>query len=334
MLETKLICIEGIPGSGKSSTAQFLSRMLDELGCPNKWWYEEELGHPVYVYSDSDSVQQVVNDLTGGKYRDVIVKALNRWKQFAEYVASSDETIIIDGCLFGYLTWSLFPNNVAEAEITTYVREVEMIIKELNPCLIYFYQDDLNAALSKIMKRRGSDTEKFMIDGITQSHYGKTHGLTGFGGVVAYWQQYRKIIDNLYELLQVQKIAIENHEGHWPTYYHQITEFIGIEAAEQVPDSGPNLHNYAGAYSYTDQNGNVQICTVQWESGKLIVDGLPHVWKRTELLPIQGAFDVASLPLRIRFLSGSEDNNLELHLSGPALLNGTADCIATRISSG
>jgi thymidylate kinase len=102
LLNTKLICTEGIPGSGKSSSAQFLSRTLDQLGHRNKWWYEEVVGHPVYVYSDTASAIQIVNDLSNGNYRHVIVKALNRWEQFAEYVDSSDEVIIIDGCLLGF----------------------------------------------------------------------------------------------------------------------------------------------------------------------------------------------------------------------------------------
>jgi thymidylate kinase len=332
LLITKLICVEGIPGSGKSSTAQFLSRMFDKLGYPNKWWYEEEVGHPVYVYSDIASAIQIVNDLSNGNYRDVIVKAINRWEQFAEYVDSSDEVIIIDGCLLGYLTWSLFPNNVAEVEITAYLKAVEVIIKRLNPCLIYFYQDDVDAALRKVIKRRGNESVKFMIERASESPYGKTHDLIGFDGVVTYWKRYRKVMDHLYDQLQISKLKIENHLGDWPTYYRQIKKFIGIESASEIVESAPDLHLYAGSYSYTDENYHEYICTVRWVSGKLIVDGLPQVWTKTGLLPnLGGAFDVASLPFKIRFLLNPVDNKMQLHSSGPVLLDGKADCIATKI---
>jgi thymidylate kinase len=332
LLKTKLICTEGIPGSGKSSTAQYLSRMLDQLGHPNKWWYEEVVGHPVYVYNDAASAIQIVNDLSNGNYRDVIVKALNRWEQFAEYVDSSDEVILIDGCLLGYLTWSLFPNNVAEAEIVTYLKAVEVIIKKLNPCLIYFYQDDLDAALRKIINRRGNESEKFMIERVSESLYGKTHDLIGFDGVVTYWKQYRKVMDHLYDQLQISKLKIENLLDDWPTYYDQIKKFIGIVPTSELDESTPDLHLNVGNYSYTDKIYHEHICTVQWESGKLFVDGLPQVWTNTELLPnLGGIFDVASLPFKIRFLLNPVDSKMQLHLFGPALLDGNVKCIATKI---
>ncbi|UVI28495.1 AAA family ATPase [Paenibacillus spongiae] len=335
-MKTKLICIEGIPGSGKSSTAQYISRKLGELGYKHKWWYEEELGHPVYVYTDAASAMQTVTDLTGGNYRDVIRRALERWERFAELAAESDEIIIVDGCLLGYLTWSLFPNNVPEAEITDYVMEVERIIRILNPCLIYFYQDDLRAAMSKIIARRGSGAEKHMLERVSQSQYGISRGLAGFEGMVAYWQNYRVIMDRLYDLLQLPKLRIENHMGDWPAYYRRIHAFLGIEAGEDACDSMADLEKYAGSYSYTDSAGCDQVCSVQWEAGKLIVDGLPQVWTRTALLPNKNAidFDVASLPFKIRFLLNPVYAHMQLHMTGPALLDGSGDCMAARINTG
>ncbi|MBO0992026.1 hypothetical protein [Bacillus sp. SD088] len=49
METTKLIMVEGIPGSGKSTTAQSISKSLDRMGFKHKWWYEEEQGHPAWV---------------------------------------------------------------------------------------------------------------------------------------------------------------------------------------------------------------------------------------------------------------------------------------------
>jgi hypothetical protein len=71
--------------------------------------------------------------------------------------------------------------------------------------------DDLEAALRKIIKRRGSYTEIFMIKNSSESLYGKTHELIGFDGLVEYWKQYRKVMDHLYDQLQISKLKIENH---------------------------------------------------------------------------------------------------------------------------
>ena len=46
-METQLILVEGCPGSGKSSTAQFLCRQLQRAGQECRWYHEEERPHPV-----------------------------------------------------------------------------------------------------------------------------------------------------------------------------------------------------------------------------------------------------------------------------------------------
>jgi hypothetical protein len=48
-------------------------------------------------------------------------------------------------------------------------------------------------------------------------------------------------------------------------------------------ESASGLHLNAGSYTYTDENNNEQICRVLWDSGKLIVDGLPQGMEKNRL---------------------------------------------------
>ena len=43
----ELIFVEGVPGSGKSTTAQFIARRLARSGRPARWFYEEQAPNPV-----------------------------------------------------------------------------------------------------------------------------------------------------------------------------------------------------------------------------------------------------------------------------------------------
>lgn len=318
MKNTKLIMIEGIPGLGKSTTAQFLSHLLHREGHGHKWWYEEELGHPVYVYDDVESMQNIIDDLHNGNYRSVIERALKKWRKFAASVQSSTEIIVVDSCLFGYLTWSLFPISVPRQEILTYVKDVERIIKPLNPNLIYFYQTDIGGALNKICTRRGGDTEKNFIQAATQSPYGISRGLEGFEGMVAYWEDYRRMTDEAFQSMTCPKIAIDNSEGNWPAYKLKLSEFLGIEPSDENPTNEQDLEHYVGTF-LAEREGGMD-CTFQIESGNLIADGLPQVWPRTRLIPLSAnVFAVQSLPFQVRF---TEDDCTRVELTGPALLSG------------
>ena len=46
MNHSRLILVEGIPGSGKTSTATFIQKWLDERGFPNCLYLEGDLDHP------------------------------------------------------------------------------------------------------------------------------------------------------------------------------------------------------------------------------------------------------------------------------------------------
>jgi hypothetical protein len=53
-------------------------------------------------------MQQVLDNLAAGNYRQVITAALAKWRQLSQALQTSDTVVILDSCLFGYLTWTLF----------------------------------------------------------------------------------------------------------------------------------------------------------------------------------------------------------------------------------
>src|SRR5262245_7497728 len=111
-----LVLVEGIPGSGKSSTSQWLAGRLG-----GRWWYEEEAGHPIYVFDDAASLRRTVDDLAAGRHRSVVEAALAKWSAFAP---RQRRPLVLDGCLFGYLTWSLFWADAPDDEVADYVSAV------------------------------------------------------------------------------------------------------------------------------------------------------------------------------------------------------------------
>lgn len=263
----------------------------------------------------------------------MIAAALDRWRAFVATHASSDQIIVLDGCLFGYLTWTLFPFAVPPDEIHAYLAEVREIIADLNPTLIYLYQHDVAMALRTICDRRGGETEQRLIRNATESPYGQRHGLHGFAGMVAFWQTYRLLTDAAVAAAQMPALAIENATGDWPDYQRQVLAFLDVRPASEPAMTPAQLFPLVGTYQGTCEDGEVT-CQVWLEGEQLIVDGLPHGWPRTRLIPREtAAFEIESLPFTVRFVAGADGTAERLIASGPPLLFGHVDCSLARVKS-
>jgi thymidylate kinase len=331
MLNTKLILIEGIPGSGKSTLAQFIERTLTRQGIACQWWYEEEKGHPLYVFHDLASLQETVQALHDGWYREVVEAALEKWKLFVERLQSLETVGILDGCLFGYLTWSLFPLDIPVAEIQGYLARVEQIIRPLQPCVIYLYQQDVARALAKICQRRGGATESRFIAQAVESAYGKRMGLQGFAGIVTYWQDFRALVEETLAQLAVSKLSIENSAGDWDAYERAVLEFLQITIEKDVIIFPSHLTRFTGTY-FCEEDGNQQTCQVLFEDACLVVDGIAQVWPKTRLIPYtDNMFAVESLPFLVTFEEDAEGIVTVLKITGPELLAGKVERLFVRM---
>jgi hypothetical protein len=323
MLNTKLILIEGLPGSGKSTTAQFISHCLTKSGIDNRWWYEEEKGHPVYVFDSDESMAETIDDLSQGRYEKVIEKALLSWEHFSKELQSSDTIILVDSCYFGYLTWSLFPMDVSNEIISKYILEVERIISPCNPCLIYFNQNDIYTSLKQICEKRGGNTAERFITNATDSVYGNRRKLSGFNGMVRFWEDYRAFTDQLFTNIDFPKISIANLAGEWQLYLKRILHFLEVPLIINSTITKNEMEGYVGKYSDYEFT-----CEVYQKDNDLFINGLPIIWPSSRLLPRDyNLFEVESLPIYLRFLPE------RLHITGPELFDGVTEKIMIKKDS-
>jgi thymidylate kinase len=320
----KLILLEGIPGSGKSTLAQTLLRHFVHAGITTRWWYEEDIHHPVYIFNDRASLSQVLAELRSGRYAQVVARALDQWQRFADAVHASESVVLLDGCLFGYLTWTLFPLEVPAADIRAYLVAVERIIAPLSPLLIHLFQNDIAASFRRVFASRGLGIEHAYIGNVEGSPYGKQRGLHGFAGLVHYWTDYRLFIDAMTAALTCSTLAIDTTEGAWHAYEDHVLNSLDLPpAGDDRKEGTQNLGRYVGSYRSMNVDPEI-VCTIHLEHDSLFLDGMPEVWPRTRLIPTtSGVFEVASLPIEIRFAEDAAGAIDTLHVTGPDMLDGS-----------
>jgi thymidylate kinase len=153
-MNAKLILVDGIPGSGKSVVAQTINRQLREADQPVRWLYEEELGHAMFLFRDSATLDEVTHDLFSGAHARVVAAAIEKWRRYAAEERHASITVVADGAFFGYLTWTLHYLDRPEAEIRAYVQSMQNALTALAFQLIYLRQCDIGASMQNLLAVR------------------------------------------------------------------------------------------------------------------------------------------------------------------------------------
>jgi thymidylate kinase len=311
-VNSRLVLVEGIPGAGKSSTCQLVRRGLDAAGRPAVWWHEAQRGHPVYLFDDRASLRATLADLDAGRSAAVVERALDRWAAFVDGARRRDEVVLVDSCLHGYLTWTLFWYDRPADEIEQYVAAVERIVQPLEPRLVYLRQDDVGATLARATDMRANGHRELSVERAERSRYGQRRGLRGFDGLVAYWEAYRALTDRLVDRSALTRLTLPSRIG-WPARRRRLLAFLALPAAR--PPAG-DLARFAGQYEGTE---------VRVERGDLYAHDLPDRWRRLRLVPLGGAaFEVESLPHRVDFEEDGRGRVVGLRVTGPPMLVGPA----------
>lgn len=253
-LDSKIIFIEGIAGSGKSTTGQLLYSNLYKHGYTVKLIHEFCRPHPIH-------------ELNIEEPKTWISKTLENWHNLADTLVKTNEIMIMDGTLFQCTIGVLLEMDVKVPIIRKYAEQVPYIIKPLNPILIYFYQNDIQMALRTAYEQREDGWRRRVNDFVSDARFFKNRKLCGLDGYVEYNQVLRNITDNLYSEYNLKKISIENSGGDWKLYHHIIAEFLSVPLVE----ADDVQHNdYTGVYRDSE---STRKCLIKKSDNKMEIHG-------------------------------------------------------------
>ncbi|WP_230965201.1 hypothetical protein [Burkholderia pseudomultivorans] len=223
--DRRLVIVEGVMGSGKSTTMRFIATRMQAAGRAAVAIHERTDPHPVRATDELAHWFEPWRDATAAQ---LAARALARWRAFADTVQRSGAPHVLDGQLFhGDLT-NMLLMEADPAFIDAYVRELAAVIAPLAPLVIYFWQRDIDAAIRTVCAERGDDWVAYQTNWKLASPYCVRRGYVGLDGLIALYRDYRQLTDTLFGRLPLDTLSIENGARDWPAHERRILDALNL----------------------------------------------------------------------------------------------------------
>lgn len=156
-----------------------------------------------------------------------------RWQNFADRAVKEDRAHVFECCfLQNPLTTLLARHDLSTREVFRHIQELSDSVEPLFPKLIYLVQSDVRASLEKIRSERPKEWAKFVTWYLTEQAYGKRHGLSGFEGVVRFYEMRQQLELEFLSKLPLTWVAILD-DLPWAERYRRIETFLLSESSHR-----------------------------------------------------------------------------------------------------
>lgn len=292
MKNTHLIFAAGMSGSGKSTTAQRISRQLKNNNLPYIWLHEEIANHPIRDGEFSFGNLQEEGDM------DInCALMVKKWEKLAETILASDCVYVMEGCLYQSIIRYFMHTSYPEEKITAFYDRVMEALAPTNPVLVFLRPQSVRRALENVYPIRGDWWRKLILKPKTEGYF-KYHTYEGEESIYKMWEHYQTLSDIQFNRYNGWKIRIDTTSGDWESHLKDIMALIELpytgEKAVWMPDS---LECYCGLYTMTKEE--LHSIVVFQENGHLYCRSF---WPYMELKPIdKDVFEMVSFPIEFHF---------------------------------
>lgn len=214
MLNTKLIIIDGIPGSGKSTTGQRIKDRMDALGIPNRFYHEMEDNHPLRVY---DKIYESLADPEEAE--EFISKVERLFSRFVQDRNALEEVTIIESWLFQDTISFAYNTGMAHERILGFAASLQEILSEMKPVLIYYYQVEVERNWRWICEVRGPAFAHDRCGLYTDEDF-KQAGIM--------WGSNQEFVHGIVQKWEIPKLIIKNENYLWDQYVRSVMNFLDI----------------------------------------------------------------------------------------------------------
>ena len=221
---TQILFIDGLPGSGKSTAAEAVSRHLPH----SRVFLESAPDHPLLAATP---------DRMGAAFADI--HEIHSWDSFAAAALGKLESFLeTAGCDVLYVFEShpiqstarvLFQLDAPQTTILQFWSDLQDRLAFVQPRLIYFQENTPLQAMKDIARKRGPAWESYLIEALKQSRWMHARALSGAEGVYEMLVAYADLINRLAGLWRFPVLTLPARPQNYEVRTDAMIKWAGCE---------------------------------------------------------------------------------------------------------